>query len=108
MNNVLVLIAGVFLLAAKYAGSWEMLIIGRIIIGINNGLNAGIAPMYITEISPTALRGAVGTIYQLVITMSILLSQILGMTNVLGTDSGWPFLLGLTIIPGILQVSLTP
>jgi len=108
MNNVLVLIAGVFLLAAKYAGSWEMLIIGRIIIGINNGLNAGIAPMYITEISPTALRGAVGTIYQLVITMSILLSQILGMTNVLGTDSGWPFLLGLTIIPGILQVITLP
>jgi len=97
-----------FLLAAKYAGSWEMLIIGRIIIGINNGLNAGIAPMYITEISPTALRGAVGTIYQLVITMSILLSQILGMTNVLGTDSGWPFLLGLTIIPGILQVITLP
>ena len=98
------LIAGVFLFAAKYAGSWEMLIIGRLIIGINSGLNAGIAPMYLTEISPTALRGAVGTIYQLIITMSILLSQILGMTNVLGNDMGWPFLLGITIIPGVLQV----
>ena len=35
-------IAGIFLFAAKYAGSWEMLIIGRLIIGINSGLNAGI------------------------------------------------------------------
>ena len=99
------LIAGAFLFAAKYAGSWEMLIIGRLIIGINSGLNAGIAPMYLSEISPTALRGAVGTVYQLIITMSILLSQVLGMTNVLGNDMGWPFLLGLTIIPGVLQVS---
>ena len=98
------LISGVFLFAAKYAGSWEMLIVGRLIIGINSGLNAGLAPMYLNEISPTALRGAVGTVYQLIITISILLSQILGLTNVLGNDMGWPFLLGLTIIPGILQV----
>ena len=105
MNNILMLVAGVFLFAAKYAGSWEMLIIGRLIIGINSGLNAGLAPMYLNEISPTALRGAVGTVYQLIITISILLSQILGLTNVLGNDMGWPFLLGLTIIPGILQVN---
>ena len=42
VNNVLMAIAGIFLFAAKYAGSWEMLIIGRLIIGINSGLNAGI------------------------------------------------------------------
>lgn len=108
LNNILMLIAGVFLFAAKYAGSWEMLIVGRLIIGINSGLNAGLAPMYLNEISPTALRGAVGTVYQLIITISILLSQILGLTNVLGNDMGWPFLLGLTIIPGILQVISLP
>ena len=101
-------ISGVFLFSAKYANSWEMLIIGRLIIGINSGLNAGLAPMYLSEISPTALRGAVGTVYQLIITISILLSQILGMTNVLGNDAGWPFLLGLTVIPGVLQLITLP
>merc|ERR1719414_1559671 len=54
LNNILMVIAGVFLFAAKYAGSWEMLIVGRLLIGVNSGLNAGLAPMYLTEISPTA------------------------------------------------------
>merc|ERR1712226_683762 len=63
---------------------------------------------YLSEISPTALRGAVGTVYQLIITISILISQVLGMNNVLGNEAGWPFLLGLTIIPGILQLITLP
>lgn len=89
---------------AKYANSYEMLILGRLLIGISSGLDAGIAPMYLSEVSPTALRGAVGTVYQLIITISILLSQILGMKSVLGNEQGWPFLLGLTLIPAIIQV----
>jgi len=108
LNNILMIISGIFLFAAKYAGSWEMLIIGRLVIGVNSGLNAGVAPMYLTEISPTALRGAVGTIYQLIITISILLSQVLGMNMVLGNDAGWPFLFGLTVIPGVLQLITLP
>lgn len=108
LNNILMAISGVFMFFSKTAGSWEMLILGRLIIGINSGLNAGLAPMYLSEISPTALRGAVGTVYQLIITISILLSQILGMKNVLGNDVGWPYLFGLTVIPGLLQLITLP
>ena len=48
-----------------------------------------------------------GTVYQLIITISILLAQVMGMRNVLGNQAGWPWLLFLTIIPGVLQVSLS-
>lgn len=58
------------------------------------GVSAGIAPLYFAEISPESWKGAVGTIYQLVVVIAILFSQILGLDSVLGTDTLWPFLLG--------------
>ncbi|XP_044727642.1 solute carrier family 2, facilitated glucose transporter member 1-like isoform X3 [Chrysoperla carnea] len=107
-NNVLVLIATFLMGLAKSAGSYEMMILGRFIIGINSGLNAGLAPMYLAEISPINLRGAIGTVYQLVITISILVSQILGLGSLLGTADKWPILLAITIVPAIFQVATLP
>jgi len=108
LNNILVVIATLLMGLAKTANSYHMLIAGRLVIGINSGLNAGLAPMYLAEISPTSLRGALGTVYQLIITLSILLSQILGMNNVLGTEEGWPWLLTLTAAPALLQLATLP
>ena len=41
----------------------------------------------------------VGTVYQLVITISILVSQILGLESILGTENLWPVLLAVTAVP---------
>lgn len=104
LNNVLVLVATICLATAKSASSYELIILGRFIIGINSGLNAGLVPMYLAEISPINLRGSVGSVYQLVITISILVAQVLGLKYVLGTAENWPVLFALTAVPAIFQV----
>jgi len=107
-NNLFAIIAAALMGFSEMAGSYEMLIAGRVFIGINCGLNGGLAPMYLSEISPAHLRGAVGTVYQLVVTISILVSQILGMDSVMGTEYLWPMLLGLTIVPTLFQFVTLP
>ncbi|CAK1547892.1 unnamed protein product [Leptosia nina] len=108
LNNVLVFLAAALEGLSKTAKSSEMLILGRLIIGINNGLNAGLTPMYLAEISPVSLRGSIGTVYQLVITITILLSQGLGLSSVLGTTNGWPWLLAVTVLPAVIQCFTLP
>ena len=93
---------------AKMAHSYEMLFIGRFIIGINCGLNTSLVPMYISEIAPLNLRGGLGTVNQLAVTVGLLLSQVLGIEQILGTNDDWPVLLGLAICPAILQLLLLP
>ncbi|XP_069188411.1 solute carrier family 2, facilitated glucose transporter member 1 isoform X2 [Procambarus clarkii] len=108
INNIFAIVASVLFGFCKMANSYEMLIAGRFVIGINNGLNAGLCPMYLSEIAPVNLRGAIGTAYQLVLTISILFSQIMGLENILGTVELWPLLLALTGLPAIFQLAALP
>ncbi|KAI5125992.1 solute carrier family 2, facilitated glucose transporter member 3 [Manis pentadactyla] len=106
--NLLAITGGCLLGFCKLAASVEMLIIGRLIIGLFCGLCTGFVPMYIGEISPTALRGAFGTLNQLGIVIGILVAQIFGLKVILGTEELWPVLLGFTIIPAVLQSAALP
>ncbi|WP_069658659.1 sugar porter family MFS transporter [Arcticibacter eurypsychrophilus] len=61
-------------IGCAYAPTLLVLIIMRIIIGIAIGITSYVVPMYISEISPTRVRGALVTLNQLMITLGILLS----------------------------------
>lgn len=74
--NVLPMVAGILMGFSKMARAVEMLIIGRFIIGVFCGLCTGLVPVYISEVSPTALRGAFGTLNQLGIVVGILVAQV--------------------------------
>ncbi|KAJ8360477.1 hypothetical protein SKAU_G00170020 [Synaphobranchus kaupii] len=108
MANILAFIGAAFMGFSKLAASWEMLIIGRFVIGLYSGLSTGFVPMYVGEISPTALRGALGTLHQLGIVVGILLAQVFGMESIMGSASLWPLLLGFTFIPAMVQCALLP
>lgn len=80
MTNVLAFAAAAFMGFSKLAASWEMLIIGRFIVGLYSGLSTGFVPMYVEEISPTSIRGALGTLHQLGVVLGILMAQVRSFT----------------------------
>ncbi|KAG7472200.1 hypothetical protein MATL_G00106370 [Megalops atlanticus] len=106
--NVLAFIAAVLMGFSKLAASWEMLIVGRFVVGLYSGLSTGFVPMYVGEVAPTALRGALGTLHQLGIVIGILMAQVFGLDSIMGNPTLWPFLLGFTFIPAVLQCILLP
>lgn len=83
MANVLIFIAAAFMGFSKLAVSFEMLIIGRFIVGLYSGLSTGFVPIYVEEISPTSLRGALGTLHQLGVVIGILMAQVRSLTSTL-------------------------
>ncbi|XP_059423591.1 solute carrier family 2, facilitated glucose transporter member 3 isoform X2 [Carassius carassius] len=103
LSNILALIGGGLMGLSSMCSSYELIIVGRLVIGAFCGLCTGLTPMYVGEIAPTALRGAFGTLHQLGVVIGILIAQILGLELLLGSQSMWPLLLALTAVPAVLQ-----
>lgn len=76
MANLLAFIAAALMGFSKMTASYEMLIMGRFVVGLYSGLSTGFVPMYVGEVAPTALRGALGTLHQLGIVVGILMAQV--------------------------------
>src|SRR5579862_1598024 len=82
------------------ASSPAVLIIGRIIVGLGIGLSSGTVPVYISEVSPPAARGWTVSIFQLAITVGILLAYVVDYA--FAAIQGWRWMLGLAVVPAAI------
>lgn len=102
-NNALALVAGTLMGLASLASSFEMLIAGRFISGVNCGLNTVLPTMFLSEVAPVHLRGALGVAHQLSVVTGIMLSQVVGLPEIFGTATLWPLALAFTAFPALVQ-----
>lgn len=79
------------------AKSVPLIMIGRILTGICAGLISGTAPSYVVEISTVEIRGLLGTLFQVCVTIGIL------MVYVFGSFLSWNWLAFVSLIPGLLM-----
>lgn len=61
-----------------FSSSVEMFYIGRFILGISGGAFCVTAPMYTAEIAESSIRGTLGSYFQLMLTIGILITYTLG------------------------------
>ena len=101
VNNVIALPSGLIM---YFAADFSMLIGGRLVQGVAAGLSMVVVGVYLGEIAPTSVRGAVGTMNQAMIAGCIFVSTALGLPYLLGTCHRWHLLVGGAVVFSIIQV----
>ncbi|KAL9244133.1 hypothetical protein vseg_017940 [Gypsophila vaccaria] len=66
-------------LAISFAGDVSFLYMGRLLEGFGVGIISYVVPVYIAEIAPQTMRGALGSVNQLSVTIGIMLAYLLGL-----------------------------
>jgi sugar porter (SP) family MFS transporter len=94
------IIFGLGALAVAFAPSVALIILGRFLLGLGVGLASMIVPLYIAEIAPASRRGALVSLNQLMITIGILLSYIVGV--IFTPLEGWRYMFGVALIPALV------
>ncbi|MQL95382.1 hypothetical protein Taro_028045 [Colocasia esculenta] len=80
-----------------------MLIVGRILLGVGIGFGNQAVPLYLSEIAPPKIRGAVNQLFQLTTCLGILVADIINYFTERLHPWGWRLSLGLACVPATLM-----
>ena len=72
----------------------------RFIIGLAVGSAALVVPLYLSEIAPTEIRGAIASLNQMMIVVGILVAFIVN--AILASSGDWRLMLGLAAVPSVV------
>ncbi|KAI9356517.1 hypothetical protein DFJ73DRAFT_822895 [Zopfochytrium polystomum] len=92
------------------AVNFPTFLFGRGMSGMSVGIMSMSVPLYIAETAPTAIRGRLTTVYQLMITFGILVASCVNgiIVSVMGRkyDLAWRLALALQVVPGLTLLIL--
>ncbi len=89
-------------IASAFAPNDAILLCARFVVGIGIGLSSVVAPLYISEVAPANVRGALVSLYQFAITVGILAAYLVDYA--LAAHGQWRWMLGLAVVPSIVLV----
>jgi SP family galactose:H+ symporter-like MFS transporter len=87
-------------LVCGFAWSPGSLIVGRVVLGLAIGIASFTAPLYLAEVAPEYIRGAMVSLYQLMITIGILVAFL--SDTAFSYSGNWRWMLGVIAVPGAL------
>jgi SP family galactose:H+ symporter-like MFS transporter len=94
-------IFGIGALASAVAPSPPVLIVSRVILGLAIGLASTNVPVYLSEVAPPHARGWVVSLFQLAVTVGIVVAYLTDYAFA-GVDEGWRWMLGLAVAPALV------
>ncbi|KAG1297809.1 hypothetical protein G6F66_002283 [Rhizopus arrhizus] len=90
-----------------FAHSYNILLLGRLIIGVGVGVASMIIPVYIGEVAPKKFRGRLSTLNTLAVTFGQVTAYVINLVFS-RTEGGWRYMFGLGALPAILQLIIMP
>ncbi|KAF7239313.1 Solute carrier family 2, facilitated glucose transporter member 5 [Varanus komodoensis] len=108
LNNLLAIISSILMGFSTLVHAYEYTIFSRLITGVCSGIFSCAVPLYLAEVAPRNLRGTMVSVSALFIVIGVLISQVLGYEELLGTKKYWPILLSLPGFLAVLQVIVLP
>src|SRR6058998_3139332 len=93
-------IFGIGALASAAAPSPAILIASRVVLGLAIGLASTNVPVYLSEVAPPHARGWVVSLFQLAVTVGILVAYLVDYAFA-GVE-GWRWMLGLAVVPALV------
>jgi sugar porter (SP) family MFS transporter len=104
-RRILQLAAGIFAvssLATAIPNNLIQFAIARIVAGTAIGIASMLAPLYIAEVSPQAIRGRLVSLNQLAIVLGILLSYLTGWALSFTGEGSWRWMFASVALPSLL------
>jgi MFS transporter, SP family, galactose:H+ symporter len=93
-------IFGIGALASAVAPSPVILIVSRVVLGLAIGLASTNVPVYLSEVAPPHARGWVVSLFQLAVTIGIVVAYLIDYAFA-GVE-GWRWMLGLAVAPALV------
>jgi SP family galactose:H+ symporter-like MFS transporter len=94
-------IFGIGALASAVAPSPMILIVSRVGLGLAIGLASTNVPVYLSEVAPPHARGWVVSLFQLAVTIGIVVAYLTDYAFA-GIEEGWRWMLGLAVVPALV------
>ncbi|RVE51232.1 hypothetical protein evm_004197 [Chilo suppressalis] len=97
-TSLLSIVGALLFVLCRAANSVEMLLLGRLLVGLAGGLTTSIVPMYLTELAPLSLSGSMGVACPMGVNVGVLVGQVMGLDLLLGGVDDWPYLLSVYVL----------
>jgi len=93
-------IFGIGALTSAIAPSPAILIVSRVVLGLAIGLASTNVPVYLSEVAPARARGWVVSLFQLAVTIGIVIAYLTDYA--FAGMEGWRWMLGLAVVPALV------
>ncbi|MFH4977244.1 hypothetical protein AB6A40_003953 [Gnathostoma spinigerum] len=100
-NNVFLLMGCLLMAFSSLVDVVIFLFVGRLLIGVHTGLSSALTPLFIQEIAPTEIKGALSCVVHIAVCFGAMAASILSLESVLGRQNVWGVLFA---IPAVLCI----